>query len=50
MGRRFDPALHEALYTEPRPDLERGTVVRELSPGFRTDERVIRPAKVSVSS
>jgi molecular chaperone GrpE len=49
-GRPFDPALHEALYTEPRPDLPRGTVVTELSPGFRAGQRVIKPAKVSVSS
>lgn len=49
-GEPFDPAVHEATLVEHRPDLVRGTVVRELSPGFRTSGRVIRPARVAVAA
>jgi molecular chaperone GrpE len=49
-GHPFDPRLHDAMMTEPSDEVEKGTVVRELSPGFRTEDRVVRPAKVVVSS
>jgi molecular chaperone GrpE len=45
----FDPSIHEAVTTERVAGVARGTVVRELSPGFRTSERVVRPARVSVA-
>jgi len=48
-GARFDPGLHEAVLTEDSPGYARGTVVREVCPGFRTDEGVVRAAKVSVA-
>ncbi len=50
VGEPFDPRLHEAVLTEPARDLAPGTVVRELAPGFRTAERVVRPARVSVAA
>ncbi len=49
-GVAFDPVVHEAVFTENEPAFARGTVVQELAPGFRTAERVVRPAKVSVAS
>lgn len=49
VGHPFDPALHEAVLVESDPDAEKGTILAELSPGFCTDEKVIRPAKVSVA-
>lgn len=44
----FDPALHAALGVEPsaRPD---GTIIRVLGLGWRSSERVVRPARVIVS-
>jgi molecular chaperone GrpE len=48
-GQPFDPRVHEAVLVEESEDLEKGTVVRELSPGFRTEERVVRPARVVVA-
>ena len=48
-GQPFDPRIHEAVLMEPRPGVDRGIVLQELSPGFYTDEQVIRPAKVSVA-
>jgi len=48
-GCPFDPVLHEAVETEfveaPEQD---GLVLRELLCGFRTTERVLRPAQVRV--
>jgi len=49
-GVAFDPTLHEAVLVEHVEGVVRGTVVRELSPGFRTDDEVVRPAKVSVAA
>jgi molecular chaperone GrpE len=50
VGQAFDPRLHEAVFSEPVEGLDKGTVVREVSPGFCTEEAVIRPAKVSVAA
>ncbi len=49
-GARFDPALHEAVMTEDRAGVARGTVTGEVCPGFRTDEAVVRAAKVVVAA
>ena len=49
-GQPFDPVLHEATLVEHRPGVEKGIVLRELSPGFRTAGRVVCPAKVAVAA
>jgi len=49
-GEPFDPTIHEAVLAERVDGFGRGTVVREIAPGFRTDDQVIRPAKVSVAA
>jgi molecular chaperone GrpE len=49
-GVPFDPTLHEAVLAESIEGARKGTVVREVSPGFRTEDEVIRPAKVSVAA
>jgi molecular chaperone GrpE len=49
VGEQFDPRLHEAVLVEEREGVERGTILRELSPGFETDDRVVRPARVAVA-
>lgn len=49
VGHAFDPTLHEAVLVEQAPrEMAKGTIVREISPGFRSAQRVVRPAKVSV--
>ncbi|MCA1783423.1 MAG: nucleotide exchange factor GrpE [Intrasporangiaceae bacterium] len=54
-GEAFDPTVHEALLhtqwdTAVTPvDPSATTVVQVLQPGYRTGERVIRPARVSVA-
>lgn len=50
MGQPFDPNLHEALIQQPTADHPEGTVVNELSKGYRIRDRVLRPSKVAVSS
>ena len=49
VGKRFDPAVHEALSTVVSEDHEEGTVVAEIEPGYRMNGRVVRPARVQVS-
>ena len=48
-GEKFDPALHDAAGTEKvdDPDLD-GKVVAERMKGYRTKDRVLRPAQVIV--
>ncbi len=50
MGQPFDPNLHEALVQQPSADHPEGTVVNELSKGFKIHDRVLRPSKVAVST
>ena len=48
-GENFDPALHDASGTEKVDDPELdGKIIAELLKGYRTKERVLRPAKVTV--
>ena len=49
-GEAFDPNEHEAVLAEEADGVEKGMIVREVSPGFRTDKEVIRPARVSVAA
>ncbi|MEV4105657.1 nucleotide exchange factor GrpE [Nonomuraea sp. NPDC049649] len=44
----FDPARHEAVATVERDDVEPGTVVEVLRPGYGEGERQLRPARVAV--
>ncbi len=49
-GEPFDPNIHEAVAEQPHDEITKGNVALEYQPGFRIGERVIRPAKVVVSS
>src|SRR5215475_286926 len=48
-GKRFDPNLHEAIAHEPSQSPE-GTVIRQARRGYRFKDRLLRPARVVVSS
>jgi molecular chaperone GrpE len=50
MNAAFDPHYHEALMQVMRDDLAPGMVADEIEKGFLLNERVIRPAKVTVVS
>jgi molecular chaperone GrpE len=49
VGKPFDPALHEALTVVERNDVPENQVLEELQAGYLLHERVVRPARVSVS-
>lgn len=46
LGQPFDPNLHEAVGSDESGQSE--VVVEELQPGYKLNERVIRPAMVKV--
>ncbi len=48
-GQPFDPAVHEALGTDPAGDVAPETVTVEIQAGYRLGEKVIRPARVRVA-
>ena len=48
-GKKFDPNLHEAIAHEPSESAE-GTVIRQARRGYRFKDRLLRPARVVVSS
>jgi molecular chaperone GrpE len=48
-GKKFDPNLHEAIAHEPGETPE-GTVIRQARRGYRFKDRLLRPARVVVSS
>lgn len=45
----FDPNLHEAMFHVDSEDHESGAVVAVLQKGYKINERVLRPVKVSVA-
>ena len=48
-GKKFDPNVHEAIAHEPGEAPE-GTVIRQARRGYRFKDRLLRPARVVVSS
>ena len=49
-AKKFDPNLHEAIAHEPSDELPEGTVLRQTRRGYRLNDRLLRPARVIVSS
>jgi len=49
VGEKFDPSLHEAMMMVESNDHNEGTVVEEMSKGYRIKDRVVRHAKVAVA-
>jgi molecular chaperone GrpE len=49
LGETFDPVRHEAVGLTESRDVEPGTVVAELSRGYRWGDEVLRPARVRVA-
>ena len=50
VGSKFDPQLHEALFEAPLPNTASGDIIQLMEPGFMIHDRLLRPAKVGVSS
>jgi molecular chaperone GrpE len=49
-GQPFDPNRHEAVSQEESVDHPENTVIKQLQSGFMLDDRVLRPALVTVST
>jgi molecular chaperone GrpE len=49
VGQTFDPAVHEAVATEPVGRRREGEIVAELGRGYRLNGRLLRPARVKVA-
>ena len=48
VGQKFDPTLHEAILEE-ESEKEEGTILEELEPGYKIDERVVKYPRVKVA-
>lgn len=49
-GDRFDPQLHQAIFEAPLPETKAGDIIEITEVGFMLHDRLLRPAKVGVSS
>ncbi|MFC5381443.1 nucleotide exchange factor GrpE [Aquipuribacter nitratireducens] len=49
-GEPFDPSLHEALLQDGQTEVDVPTCTQVLQRGYRTGERVLRPARVAVAT
>jgi molecular chaperone GrpE len=49
VGQPFDPAVHEAVQHLETSEFSPGSVAAELQAGYRTGDRVLRPAMVVVA-
>jgi molecular chaperone GrpE len=45
----FNPAMHEAITSEPNPDVASGHIIGVVQQGYQIGNRVLRPARVRVS-
>ena len=50
VGEKFDPDLHDAVRREPSETVPEGVVISEWNCGYRIGEKLLRPARVTVSS
>lgn len=50
VGDRFDPQHHEAMFEAPVPGTVAGDIIQVMDNGFMLHDRLLRPAKVGVSS
>ena len=49
INKKFDHNLHQAMMEVEKDDVEAGTIVQELIPGYTLHDRLLRPAMVGVS-
>lgn len=50
LGQVFDPNFHEAIQMQPHPEAPANTIILEAQSGFKLHDRVVRPAKVIIST
>jgi molecular chaperone GrpE len=49
LGEPFDPLRHEAVMVREEPDKPADVVLEEIQKGYRTSDRILRPARVVVN-
>ena len=49
-GEKFDPNFHEAMFEIPSDDHEPGIIIQVIEHGYVLENRLLRAAKVGVSS
>ena len=49
-GEKFDPNIHEAMAREERKDMQENMVSRLMRRGYKLHDRLLRPARVMVST
>lgn len=49
-GEKFDPTYHEAMFEAAVPGTTAGEIIQVMDNGSRLHDRLLRPAKVGVSS
>ncbi len=49
LSQKFDHNLHQAMMEVENDEVESGTIVQELIPGYTLHDRLLRPAMVGVS-
>ena len=47
-GTKFDPNLHQAVFTVTDSELENGFVAETMQTGWKIGDRVLRAAKVGI--
>ena len=50
VGAKFDPALHDAVGHEASDTVPEGTIISEWNCGYKIGDKLLRPARVTVSS
>lgn len=50
IGDAFDPQMHQAMFEAPLPGTRAGQVIQVMAEGFLLHDRLLRPARVGVSS
>lgn len=49
LGERFDPHKHEAVEIEETTEHPEGVILQEFAKGYKSGDRVLRPARVKVA-
>jgi molecular chaperone GrpE len=49
IGESFDPHLHEAVEIQETCDVAEGQIIQEFVRGYKSGQRVLRPARVKVA-
>lgn len=50
VGQQFDPELHHAAVRQETTDYEEDEIIAELQKGYKLEDRVLRPAMVTVAA